>query len=176
MNDTDTIQATSEPRNGEAGRGCAPALGSENPVKWKGRAAFSSAHVEWGTPPVLRAALEKEFRFTLDPCTPGQVWDGCAISWAGHRVFCNPPYGKGIDKWLAKGREAVLAVYLLPARTDTHWFHDHALKADEIRFLRGRLKFVEGHVINREPWSKEGGAPFPSMIVIYRSGEDSPNR
>jgi site-specific DNA-methyltransferase (adenine-specific) len=85
--------------------------------KWK--AVFSSAHVEWGTPPDLKAALEAEFHFTLDPCTPGQVWDGCAISWAGHRVFCNPPYGRTIGNWLAKGREADLAVFLIPSQTNT---------------------------------------------------------
>ena len=134
-------------------------------------ALFSSAHVEWGTPPDLRDALEREFRFTLDPCTPGQAWDGLALSWVGHRVYCNPPYGRGIGDWLAKGVEADLAVFLLPARTDTKWFHDYALKADEIRFFRGRLKFNENHV---EPcdYSKRfkdmGGAPFPSMLVVYR--------
>lgn len=132
--------------------------------KWK--AVFSSAHVEWGTPPDLKAALEAEFHFTLDPCTPGQVWDGCAISWAGHRVFCNPPYGRTIGNWLAKGREADLAVFLIPSRTDTAWFHDYALKADEIRFFRGRLKFAENHVA---PSAGGNSAPFPSMLVIYRN-------
>lgn len=142
---------------------------SENHVKRKGLVIFSSAHVEWGTPPDLRAALDKEFLFTLDPCTPSEIWDGRAVSWSGHRVFCNPPYGKGIEKWLTKGREAVIAVFLLPARTDTHWFHDHAMKADEIRFLRGRLKFVNGHAIKPDKFF--GTAPFPSMIVVYRTGD-----
>lgn len=134
-------------------------------------AVFSSAHVEWGTPPDLKAALEKEFRFTLDPCTPGQVWDGCALSWVGHRVFCNPPYGRKakVERWLAKASEAECAVFLLPARTDTGWFHDYALKADEIRFIRGRLKFVENHrICPKETWLE--GAPFPSVLVIFRAG------
>jgi DNA N-6-adenine-methyltransferase Dam len=133
---------------------------------------FSSAHVEWGTPPDLRAALERGFHFDLDPCAAQGVWDGLYLSWAGRRVFCNPPYGRGLDKWLAKGREATLAVFLLPARTDTKWFHDYALKADEIRFFRGRLRFVEGHVAPREGWLGNA-APFPSMLVIYRSPEES---
>lgn len=134
-------------------------------------AVFSAAHVEWGTPPDLKAALDKEFRFTLDPCTPGQVWDGLAISWVGHRVFCNPPYGRKakVEKWLAKGREAECAVFLLPARTDTGWFHDYALKADEIRFIRGRLKFVDNHrICPKETWLE--GAPFPSVLVVFRAG------
>lgn len=137
------------------------------PSGLRAKAAFKSAHVEWGTPPDLLTALEKEFHFTLDPCAPGQLWDGRSISWAGQRVFCNPPYGKGIDKWLAKGPEAELAVYLLPARTDTRWFHDHALLADEIRFFRGRIKFVENHIVPDTGWSNNA-APFPSMLVIYR--------
>ncbi len=132
-------------------------------------AIFTSAHVEWGTPPDLYEALDKEFHFDLDPCRHDGVWDGREISWEGKRVFCNPPYGKGVDKWLAKGPEASLAVFLLPARTDTHWFHDHALKSNEIRFIRGRLRFIEGHVLKRDSWSAQDAAPFPSMLVIYRS-------
>ena len=130
-------------------------------------AIFRSAHVEWGTPPDLYRALKDEFGpFTLDPCTPHTLWDGRFISWEGERVFCNPPYGKGTDKWLAKGPEADLAVFLLPARTDTGWFHDYALKSDEIRFLRGRLHFSEHHIAPKTEWHQ--GAPFPSMLVIYR--------
>jgi DNA N-6-adenine-methyltransferase (Dam) len=130
---------------------------------------FRSASVEWGTPPDLREALDKEFHFTLDPCTPETVWDGTAISWEGHRVFCNPPYGRTIKNWLAKGREAELTVFLLPSRTDTGWFHDYALKADEIRFFRGRLNFTKHHIRPKEQWLE--GAPFPSMLVIYGTGK-----
>ena len=147
-------------------------IGSANPSKWKNSVVFRSAHVEWGTPPDLREALEKEFAFDLDPCTPGQRWDGTAISWAGRRVFCNPPYGRGMEKWLEKGPEAEVAVFLIPARTDTAWFHDHALKAAEIRFFRGRLKFADNHV---SPRDGQDAAPFPSMLVIYRR-QESPNK
>jgi site-specific DNA-methyltransferase (adenine-specific) len=144
---------------------------SANPSKWNNTAVFRSAHVEWGTPPDLKESLDKEFAFDLDPCTPGQTWDGTAISWAGRRVFCNPPYGRGMEKWLEKGPEADVAVFLIPARTDTAWFHDHALKASEIRFFRGRLKFVENHV---SPRDGQDAAPFPSMLVIYK-WQESPN-
>ena len=78
--------------------------GSANPSKWKDTAVFRSDHVEWGTPPDLKESLDKEFAFDLDPCTPGQTWDGTAISWAGRRVFCNPPYGRGMEKWLANDK------------------------------------------------------------------------
>lgn len=134
---------------------------------------FSAAHVEWGTPPDLKESLQKEFSFTLDPCAVGQVWDGRELSWRGQRVFCNPPYGRDLGTWLAKGPEAELAVFLLPARTDTRWFHDHALQAHEIRFFRGRLKFNEKHVSPcdySKRFKEMGGAPFPSMLVIFRAG------
>jgi hypothetical protein len=137
-----------------------------NATKDHRSAIFTAAHVEWGTPPDLYRALNSEFAFTLDPCKPGGVWDGTYIAWDGERVFCNPPYGRGIGKWLAKGREADVAVFLVPARTDTAWFHDYALQADEIRFFRGRLHFSENHIAPKTEW--HSGAPFPSMLVIYR--------
>jgi site-specific DNA-methyltransferase (adenine-specific) len=139
-------------------------------------AIFTAAHVEWGTPPDLYQALDKEFGFTLDPCKPGGVWDGTYVSWEGERVFCNPPYGRGIGKWLAKGREAELAVFLVPARTDTSWFHDYALHADEIRFFRGRLKFNEDHITPcdySKRFAEMHGAPFPSMLVIFNGKGNS---
>lgn len=74
------------------------------------------------------------------------------------RVFCNPPYGREISKWVKKAHDSnTLVVMLLPARTDTKWFHDYIYHQAEIRFLKGRLHFNE---------SKQG-APFPSMIVIF---------
>ena len=74
-------------------------------------------------------------------------------------MFCNPPYGPEIPKWLERGLEAELAVFLIPARTDTRWFHDIILpNAEEIRFIKGRPRF--GNATNC--------APFPSMIVVFR--------
>lgn len=155
----------------DAMAGLSASGGSANPSKWKNSAVFRSAHVEWGTPPDLFKDLNREFGFTMDPCPVGGLWDGTLIPWDGQRVFCNPPYGRGMEKWLAKGPEADVAVFLIPARTDTAWFHDHALKAAEIRFFRGRLKFVENHV---SPRDGQGAAPFPSMLVIYKR-QESPN-
>ena len=116
---------------------------------------------EWPTPQKFYEELDKEFHFNFDPCPLGGVEDGRATlftSWAGKRVFCNPPYGPEIPKFLARADEAECAVYLVPARTDTRWFHDMVLpKAREIRFIRGRLKFGEG----------KNPAPFPSMVIVY---------
>lgn len=125
---------------------------------------FSSARTDWATPSHVYEALHREFGFTLDPCRLGDEGglfgrrDGLLLSWAGERVYCNPPYGPAIPDWLAKGRDAEVAVYLLPARTDTRWFHEHCLRwAREVRFLRGRLKFG----------GSKNSAPFPSMVVVY---------
>jgi hypothetical protein len=126
---------------------------------------FSSATDRWATPPDVYAALDAEFDFTYDPCPLDGTGDGLLpmfSEWRGERVFCNPPYGPGIGDWLKRGREAEVAVYLLPARTDTKWFHELVLPyATEIRFIKGRLKF--GGAVN--------SAPFPSMVVIYRGKE-----
>ena len=123
---------------------------------------FSSASDRWATPTSVFAALDSEFLFTFDPCPLDGEGDGLAplfSEWKGKRVFCNPPYGPGIGDWLRRGLEADLAVFLIPARTDTRWFHEIVLpKAAEIRFIRGRLKF--GGATN--------SAPFPSMVVVFR--------
>lgn len=127
------------------------------------RALFKSESVEWPTPKAVFDKLNAEFHFDFDPCPYGGSEDGLSTlfkPWRGKRVFCNPPYGPGIGDWLKRAEEAELAVYLIPARTDTKWFHEHVLpKASEIRFVKGRLKF--GDATN--------GAPFPSMIVVYRN-------
>jgi phage N-6-adenine-methyltransferase len=120
-----------------------------------------------GTPRDLYDGLNEEFLFTLDPCpldesaTAGApLWgkDGLRLSWRGHRVFCNPPYSN-IPPWLEKAREADVAVYLLPVRSDLRWWHEHAMRANEVRFVRGRLRF-----------GGSGGAPFPSAVLVYRFG------
>lgn len=114
---------------------------------------------EWRTPEHVYEALHEEFRFTLDPCRPGRT-DGLTRLWLGERVFCNPPYRRGsIERWLKKAREAEVAVYLLPSRTGTAWWVE-ALKANEIRFIRGRLRFSGARI----------SAPEWSVIVIYRRG------
>ena len=126
------------------------------------RTLFSAQSGSHATPTDLYAALDAEFGFTLDPCPLTEkdgdfVVDGLTLDWQGQRVFCNPPYGRGIGAWLAKARTAQLAVFLLPARTDTRWWHDYALDADVIRFVKGRLRFG----------GAKAGAPFPSVILVY---------
>lgn len=127
---------------------------------------FSAASDRWATPAAVYAALDDEFHFDFDPCPLDGSQDGLAtlfVEWGGRRVFCNPPYGPGIGEWLTRGLDAAVAVFLIPARTDTRWFHDIVLpKAKEIRFIRGRLKF--GDATN--------SAPFPSMLVIFERSAD----
>jgi site-specific DNA-methyltransferase (adenine-specific) len=123
------------------------------------RILFSSATEHWATPVAVYSALDAEFHFTLDPCPIGGTnGDGLARDWSGERVYCNPPYGNGITNWLAKAQEAELAVFLLPARTDTRWWHEWVIPyASEIRFLRGRLKFG----------GSKNSAPFPSVVIVF---------
>lgn len=126
------------------------------------KALFSSASDRWATPSDLYTALNNEFSFDLDPCPLDGDEDGLTplfCQWRGRRVFCNPPYGRTLGQWLKRGLEASVAVFLLPARTDTQWFHELVLPyAAEIRFLRGRLRFG----------GAKNSAPFPSMLVIFR--------
>ena len=84
-------------------------------------------------------------------------------------VWCNPPYGREIGKWVEKAYkeslEGATVVMLLPARTDTKWFHDYIYGKAEIRFVRGRLKFGDS----------KNSAPFPSMVVVYRGAVNGEN-
>lgn len=145
---------------------------------------YSSKSNEWETPQSLYDELDGEFGFTLDPCcTPENakcetyftVDDGSLCrTWKDHTVFMNPPYGREIGKWVAKAYNEsrdyrTIVVCLLPARTDTKWFHDYCQKG-EVRFLKGRLKFVNRALPS---WNSTGDfklspAPFPSMIVVFR--------
>lgn len=133
---------------------------------------FSSEDMTWTTPQDFFDKLDKEFHFSLDPCcvtetakcntyfTPKE--DGLKQSWQGHTVFMNPPYGRAIGNWLKKAYEESLqqntkVVCLIPSRTDTKYWHDYCMKASEIRFVKGRLKFGDS----------KNSAPFPSAIVIF---------
>ena len=127
------------------------------------RALFSSFSPHWATPAELYKELDAEFGFDFDPCPLKGKVDGLTCKW-GKRNFVNPPYGPEIAKWLTRAifqreRERVLSVFLLPARTDTKWFHELVLPhAANIRFIRGRLKFG----------GSKNSAPFPSMVVVFR--------
>ena len=137
---------------------------------------YSSKSDDWATPQAFFDKLDREFRFTLDPCADDynhkcplyftKEVDGLAQNWGGQTVFCNPPYGREIGKWVRKSSEeaqkpGTLVVMLIPARTDTRWFHDYIYGKAEVRFVRGRIKFGDG----------ENSAPFPSMVVIFRGGD-----
>ena len=139
---------------------------------------FSSKSGNWETPQRLFDDLNREFHFTLDACATAQnakctryynpeqnalrqPWDGV--------VWCNPPYGRKIGHWVRKAfaasSEGSTVVMLLPARTDTKWFHDWIYNRSEIRFLKGRLKFG----------GAKNAAPFPSMVVIFRGVKEARN-
>jgi len=131
---------------------------------------FSSKTDQWSTPQDFFDELNKEFNFTLDPCANEhnhkctkyftKEQNGLVQSWGNETVFCNPPYGKEMRKWIEKcvdeSKHAKI-VLLIPARTDTAYFHDYIYGKAEIRFIRGRLKFG----------NSKNSAPFPSMIVIF---------
>jgi len=137
---------------------------------------YSSKSVEWATPQEFFDQLDEEFHFTLDPCCTHEnakcekhftkEENGLEQDWGKEIVFMNPPYGRGIiDEWMQKAYEASLVgatvVCLVPARTDTRWFFDYAMKG-EIRLVKGRIKFGDG----------SNSATFPSVIVIFRPPAD----
>lgn len=128
---------------------------------------------EWETPIDFFLRLDQEFHFTLDPCCTKETAkcskyytkedNGLLKDWKGEVVYCNPPYGRDLGKWVKKCYEeyhkGATVVMLIPSRTDIAYFHDYIYnKCSEIRFLQGRLYF--------------GGAsntcPFPCMVVVYK--------
>ena len=126
------------------------------------RGLFTSLRGDWKTPKAVYQALEAEFHFDYDPCPTKPIENGLESEW-GNTNFVNPPYGKQISKWIQKGFEESLkgktVVFLLPSRTDTRWWHDFVMKAAEIRFIKGRLRFDD----------QKNPAPFPSAIVIFKN-------
>ena len=135
------------------------------------RGLYSSLSPHWRTPSGVYAELDREFEFDFDPCPPKADFDGLMVEW-GDRNFVNPPYGRGrtLELWLAKGRREQLvghlSVFLVPSRTDTKWWHEYAMHADEVRFVRGRLQFYgAGPRNDRGPGTQ---APFPSAILVFR--------
>jgi len=131
-----------------------------------------SKRIDWETPPEVFDPLNDEFGFTLDVASSDENKkcdmhftlneDGLLQPWEGETCWMNPPYGRVIKDWCAKAhREAHLGatvVGLVPARTDVKWFHEHVLGHAEVRFVKGRIKFVGG----------DSCAPFPSIIIIWR--------
>ncbi len=140
-----------------------------------GKAAMTSNRDDWETPADLYSKLDTVHHYTLDPCCTHENAkckkhytredDGLSKSWAGETVFCNPPYGRQIGDWVAKCAEEskhAKITLLIPARTDTRYFHRYICNQPNVRieFLRGRLKFERGGVALNS-------APFPSMLVYW---------
>lgn len=142
----------------------------------------SSNKPDWRTPLDFWVWLDCLFFFNMDVdrdqaaalrygWNEGQDALADDIGWCGIanplRLYCNPPYGRGTANWLAKGLEAAqcgsTVVFLLPARTNTKWFHNYAPYCD-VWLLKGRLKFDRGD------GSKPKSAPFPSMLLVFRPG------
>lgn len=124
----------------------------------------------WSTPEDLFNELNDEYHFDLDVCADEtnhkcaryytEKQDGLSQKWDG-TVWCNPPYGRKIAGWIKRcyeyGTTGGIAVMLIPSRTDTKWWHSYVMKASEIQFIKGRLKFG----------NSKNCAPFPSAIVIF---------
>ena len=134
---------------------------------------FSSKTGEWATPQEFFDKLNWRFGpFDLDPCAHAsntkcanfftEAEDGLSKNWEGFTSFVNPPYGRGIEKWIQKAyeesrKEDTKVVMLIPARTDTKYWHQYVMRADEVYFVKGRLKFGDS----------DNSAPFPSAIVVF---------
>lgn len=121
---------------------------------------FTSLSQDWRTPKRVYDGLNSEFNFVFDPCPNHALIDGLKADW-GSPAYVNPPF-KDISKWVSKSwteyQAGKTVVLLIPARTDTRWWHDYCMKATEIRFIKGRLKY-EG-----SKWN----APFPSCVVVFK--------
>ena len=139
---------------------------------------FSSKEHNWSTPQDFFDELDNEFHFDIDVCADkyntkckqyyDETDDGLLQNWEGKTCFCNPPYGRAIKDWVKKAyyegsKPNTVVVMLIPARTDTKYFHEYIYHKAEVRFIKGRLKFGDS----------KNAAPFPSMVVIFRGPEES---
>jgi len=139
---------------------------------------FSSESNKCETPQDFYNKLNKEFNFTLDPCASPETAkcdkfytkkdNGLSKDWSRDTVFMNPPYGREIKYWIEKAyKESVkgaTVVCLIPARTDTRYWHSYIFKyASEIRFIKGRLKFGDSN----------NSAPFPSAVIVFNDSKDN---
>jgi len=163
---------------------CAPQRrtigGTDNTAVTRGAATRNNGRYNgngrhWETPPEVFGPLHAEFGFTLDPCCQPHTAkcetfytesdDGLARDWGTHRVFMNPPYGREVYAWTRKARESAargaLVVGLLPASTDLAWWHEDVVGHAEVRYIRGRVRFLTDG-----PYRASGF--FASVIVIWR--------
>lgn len=138
---------------------------------------FSSKTSEWSTPQAFFDAVDAEFGFSLDAAASSENAkcpryftaedDGLLQSWDGV-VWVNPPYGHAIGRWVRKcyqeSQRGAVVVGLIPAKTETRWWHDYVMRSSEVRLIRGRMRF-SGSRIN---------APFPSALVVWQPGDHTP--
>ena len=148
---------------------------------------YSSKTDEWETPRLLFERLDREFYFSVDAAATADnakcaTWYGATLDalaldrWAAPpaAIWLNPPYSECrafMAKAAAEARKGCTVVCLVPSRTDTSWWHDYVWDTEqhrprpgvEVRFIRGRIKFGEA----------TSGAPFPSVLVVFRPAEDS---
>lgn len=143
---------------------------------------FSSVSDDWATPQWLFDALNKNFKFTLDPCATKEnakckkfftkETNGLDQDWSKDRAFVNPPYGRVLKHWVEKAAKTYdncgFVVLLVPSRTDTSWWHKWIVPYARIIYLNGRLSFVTNGVVQKGSHA----APFPSALAIY----DGPHR
>ena len=135
---------------------------------------FKSESDRWQTPQEFWEMLDREFHFDID--VAADAWtarldeyyspdnDGLLHEWRGS-CWMNPPYGRTIGSWIRKAYESrgtATTVALIPARTDTLWWHHYVMRSNEIRLVRGRLAFLDADGYKRHP------APFPSAVVIWK--------
>lgn len=148
---------------------------------------LSSKKMDWCTPVDFFNKLNKKFHFVLDSAATDKTakcylyytpeTDGLSKSWnRGGAVFCNPPYGRGIRKWVKKAYEESQAmsypiVLLIPARIDTAYFHDYIYGKAKIHFVRGRLRFTDDKGV-----PARGLCTFPSMVVVYNYPKEALHR
>ena len=147
----------------------------------KDKVAKSLESVVWGTPPEVFDPLNKEFGFTLDVAansdnakankffTPQD--NGLVQPWGGNICWCNPPYGKDVVKWckkaLKESETGATTVMLIPCKTNTNWWHDFVIPFAEIRFLRGRVRFIQNGKQSTQ------ALPWPLAIVIYKAKDSA---
>lgn len=137
---------------------------------------FSSNKLDWETPPWLMNLINDDMWWperTLDVCATAantkcdeymdKETDALTTTWPGGSAFCNPPYGKNISRWVRRAahqtwkRNVFDTVVLLPSRTDTKYWHNYVMRASEVCFLRGRIRFL----------GAASSAPFPSCLVRF---------
>lgn len=134
---------------------------------------FSSETDDWATPQEFFDRYNAKYNFDIDVCASQSNHkcatyftvedDGLQQEWKG-KCWMNPPYGRGIGEWVRKAYESARAgavvVCLVPARTDTAWWHDYCMKG-QVEFVRGRIKFG----------TAKHNAPFPSAVVTFSFGD-----